>query len=168
MSSDEAYVCADCFDDPGIREFIEATADSQTCSFCGKTTDKPIAAALSTVVEYIEACVEHEYTDPADCLPFESAEGGYQGEVWTSAELLDEIIGLGLPNDDDGRLVYAIADNMQTQLWSRRYPFSLDDDEDAKWTWRTFCRTVRHDRRFFLVDTPGQSGVAPLQWTHGR
>src|SRR6266850_1076071 len=105
----DLYVCADCFEDPGIRACVDDNLSANACSFCAASADEPIAADLDAVAEYINTCLYKEYDDAANCLPFESREGGYQGTTWDRHELLEHEVQLGLPRDDDGRLLDAIA-----------------------------------------------------------
>lgn len=44
-------VCTDCFDDPGIRAFIEDNLQANVCSVCGKECDGEIAAAADGVLQ---------------------------------------------------------------------------------------------------------------------
>lgn len=163
------YICGGCFDDPGLSKFVEDNAASEKCSFCEAAADKPIAAVLADVVAYMEECILQEYDDPAACLPYDTREGGYQGEVWTSLELLEDVIGLVLPNDDDRRLFDALADNMQISCWCRRDPSGLHDEQEAMWSWHDFCRVVQHERRFFFhgnqAETPAEQGPSQLSTT---
>src|SRR3954467_5299432 len=87
--SDERYVCAACVSDLVLAHEIEGALESATCSYCGA----PNAADISVVLDAIEQAITSEHTDPAEELPFESAEGGYQGTVltgWDVVESLDE------------------------------------------------------------------------------
>jgi Zn ribbon nucleic-acid-binding protein len=99
---DDLYVCNKCFGDDGLQAFIEDNAVERFCSFCGRKSKKPISAHLEDVVSYIEDCIHEEYDDPANWLPYESAEGGYQGETWITFELLSDEIGIDLPKDRSG------------------------------------------------------------------
>jgi len=94
-------VCARCFNDGYIQEFIESTVDSPNCDFCGrKSRVKNIAAPLDGVVDFILEAVDREYDRAVNALGWESAEGGYLGEHWDSYDLIEQI-GLDLPNDPE-------------------------------------------------------------------
>lgn len=100
------YVCARCVDDEGLKAFIEANAESEECSFCGTTASEAIAAPLDAFIEYMERCISPYFDDPANAgLPYESAEGGYQGTTYTTEEMLMEL-DLNFPNDRSGQLFY--------------------------------------------------------------
>lgn len=149
--SDE-YVCGDCFGDDGLKEFIASRAESNECSFCGATEDEPIAAPFDDIAEHIGSCIGQHYTDPANNLPYESAEGGYQGTTYYTDELFGEI-GLDFPNDNDDRLRKAISDSLDNDLWSDMHPFSLSSTQQLDFSWDEFCRVIKHERRYFFTRT---------------
>ncbi len=144
------YVCANCFDDEGIKDFISNNAESERCSFCGAAANEPIAAPFDEVVEHMNRCIGGYYDDPANTLPYESAEGGYQGMTYTTQELLIEL-GLDFPNDSDNRLHDAICQGLDNELWSDAEPFSLSGYEQLRFSWEEFCRVIRHRRRYFFL-----------------
>lgn len=75
------HVCSNCFSDSGIMQFITDNAEARTCSFCGRRSRRLIAARLERVTEHIDGCLRREYEDAANCLPYETAEGGFQGHT---------------------------------------------------------------------------------------
>ncbi len=127
-------------------------AESKECSFCGATADEPIAAPFDDVVEHIAGCIGRHYTDPANTLPYESAEGGYQGTTYSTDEMFDEV-GLDFPNDSDDQLRTAISDYLENDLWSDMYPFTLSSGEQLQFSWEEFCRFIKHERRYFFTQS---------------
>lgn len=87
--------------------------------------------------------------DPANTLPYESAEGGYQGATYSTDEVF-EAVDLDFPNDTDNRLRDAISAGMPNDLWSDAEPFSLSRFEQLNFSWEEFCRLIKHDRRYFF------------------
>lgn len=87
------HVCAACFGDYAIKEFIEAEACAPACSYCGlsRSDATSIAADMDDVVEFILEGLQTEWTDPAEKLPYESREGGYQGCVLDTNDVLARI-----------------------------------------------------------------------------
>jgi len=146
---EDHYVCAECFGDHSLKDFIEGESQAKTCTFCGVESDEPIAAPIVEVLLYINECLEREYDVAENKLPYESAEGGYIGETWTTEELLGSY--LELPNDDDGTLMEALCDGLGDRAWCRKYPFSLTDDERLNFSWDEFCNLVKYRRRFFFL-----------------
>ena len=152
VMDDLKFVCADCIDDDGIRDFISSTAEDDTCSFCKATASEPVAAPLDEVIRHMRTCIERHYGDPANWLPYESAEGGYQGETFEIDELITDQLGITFPNDSDGHLFEAICDGMDNQLWCEKDPFGLNPEERLLFSWERFCEAIKHERRYFFLE----------------
>ncbi len=151
------FVCRDCFGDDDLRNFAEFAAAAKQCDFCGAQSNDPIAAPLNDVAERIFQSLSAEFENPANSLPYDSGEGGYQGITYSTEELLRDEIGLDLPRDD-GRLLEALTraiDDLEEspQLWSERDPFGLPLEEGLQLSWRAFTQFVMHHRRFFFRQT---------------
>jgi len=152
ISSDADHVCSECFSDEGLKEFVAANAQSAECSFCGASAAEAIAAPLDEVIAHIAACIGEHFDDPANTLPYESAEGGYQGTTYTTDEVFADI-DLDFPNDSDGRLHDAICDGLGNDLWSVAEPFRLTPAEQLRYSWEEFCRVIKHERRYFFAQS---------------
>lgn len=146
---EDDHVCAQCFDDQGLKDFIEGEVQAKTCTFCDAESDEPIAAPIVEVLLYIKECLDREYDVAENKLPCESAEGGYIGETWTTQEPLES--HLELPNDEDGTLMKALCDGLGDRAWCRRHPFSLTSDERLRFSWDEFCNLVKHRRHYFFL-----------------
>lgn len=149
---EDENVCAACITDEGLQGFIEGEARAKTCSFCGAESDDPIAAPLVELLLYMSECLGREYDVAENKLPYESAEGGYIGQVWTTEELLDSLLCDDLPNDDDGELMEALCDGLGDRAWCRKHPFSLTDDEKLNFSWDEFCELIKHRCRYFFLN----------------
>lgn len=143
---EDKYVCDKCFDDEGMKDFIRGNAIKKMCSYCGRRSKKNIAAHIEEVFSHISSSLDHEWDDPANCLPYESREGGYLGETWDMIDLLQQIEFAGANNDN-------IIEEMQNafdfdRLWCRRDPFSATLNEEMMWAWKDFCKQVKHKSRY--------------------
>jgi hypothetical protein len=148
-------VCADCFGDDGLKDFVRGHADATQCSFCGATASDDIAAPLGEVIDHMLSCLARDYNDPDNAgMVYESAEGGYQGTVWDTYDFVQDKLALELPNDDDNSLFDAICNGLGSQLWCTRHLYSLGPDEALAYSWETFCKLVKHESRFFFTQTP--------------
>lgn len=96
---EDEFVCAACITDKGVQGFIEGEAHAKVCTFCGAESDDPIAAPLVQLLLYMNGCLYREYDVAENKLPYESAEGGYLGQIWTTEEVLEDHLGGKLPND---------------------------------------------------------------------
>lgn len=149
-------VCATCFNDEGLKNFVNARADSTKCSFCGATADHDIAAPLDDLVDHMRSCLARDYNDPDHAgMVYETREGGYQGEVWDTHDFVLWQLGLELPNDVDDKLLDAICDGLGDQLWCSAHLYTLGPDEALAYSWRTFCTLVKHKSRYFFAQNVG-------------
>jgi hypothetical protein len=140
-------ICSSCFSDQDLRSWIREQSGVRGCGFCGKF-DSP-TAKFDEVVPYIEKCISRYYGRAVDQLGYCSAEGGYLGPHWDSWSMLDKV-GLSLPRDYDGSLFWSIAGAMTQEPWCD-YDVGALDLDDALWSsWESFCKTVKHKRRFFF------------------
>jgi HEPN/RES N-terminal domain 1/RES domain len=152
------YVCADCFEDEGLKGLIEVEATAKKCTFCGASSDEPIAAPFVEILLYIKEALDREYDVAENKLPYESAEGGYIGTVWTTEEVLESHLG-DLPNDEEGMLIQALCDGLGDKTWCRALPFLLTDDERLRFSWEEFCYLVKHRRHYFFLNEHHHEGT---------
>ena len=146
------FVCADCFEGPTLKEVISDGAEAHSCSYCGTSSEVKIASRITDVAWHIRECIDREYTDPANELPYESREGGYQGTVYDTDELLFEIIGIELTFEDDDLRedLVKLVDPEDINAWCECDFFGTDPDETLLFNWQSFCQIVKHSRRFFF------------------
>jgi hypothetical protein len=143
-------VCADCFIDEAIKGFIEGNATDEECSFCGATSEEPIAAPIREVAEFIEKGIRRAYGNPDECGMSWNSEDQryYPGSTSDTPELIGDLVDL--PNDHDGKLFYAICYNFDNDLWCDVDQYRLSDHEQLRYIWDHFCRVIKHERRFFF------------------
>lgn len=157
----DEYVCAACFSDKGLQAFVEGVASEKVCSFCGAESKERTAAPLVPVLLYINKCLSGEYDAAENRLSYDRELGGYLGETWTTMDLLEEHLGHGLPNDDDGRLLEALWDGLGERVWCRTHPLSLTRDEKLRFSWDEFCELIKHRRRYFFLREEGDGELFP-------
>jgi hypothetical protein len=145
----DKYVCAECFSDYAIKEFIAQNTFDKKCSYCSNESDEPIAAHLEDVIEFIREGIETEWDNPNNCVGWESAEGGWQGaRVIDTYELLtEEIEELW---DSNEKVVDDIIQSLD-QEWCQRDPYGLPDDEALFSSWRDFAYQVKHHTRYIFL-----------------
>lgn len=146
----DKYVCADCFDDYAIKEFIKGNAVEEICSYCANESDKPIAAKLEIVVDFICQGINTEWEDPANSMAYESREGGYQGAtVITSDELvryeIEELFNTNEAVLDD--IVYSMIGSHD---WCQQDPYGLRREEALSLSWEKFSDQVKHHTRYIF------------------
>jgi hypothetical protein len=107
---------------------------------------------VEDLVEHILSSIEEEYDLAANQLPWDGAEGGYQGTHWTTEELLQEEIGLELPNDSDSKLLDRLLALLPDETWCDKDPFSLTGAQEVRFDWEYFCNLVKHKKRYFFLE----------------
>jgi hypothetical protein len=146
-------ICQDCIKEDGIKAFIieNSTTTTSTCSYCNNINVNTCNMGL--VVGYIHSCMIKEWSDPANVLPYESAEGGYQGEFSDTHDLLWQ---LGV-NVDDETILDDITNSIEQSHWSKTSYFSLDPDQTLTYGWKSFCQFVMSKSRYFFLNAPNES-----------
>jgi hypothetical protein len=147
-------VCSSCFEDPDLRAWIRSFSGARGCDACGRY-DSP-THELSEICEYIEECLSKFWGLAGEQLPYESAEGGYQGATWDTHDLVFDELQLSLPRDAGGQLFEAISRRLTMDVWCDWDWLSLDRDVALQTSWERFCAIVKHERRFFFQNLGGR------------
>src|SRR2546430_15295415 len=88
-SPGDRYVCPACIEEEALRAYITSEADESRCDYCGREeSGKRIGAHIDLLVERIAESLPFEWGDPNEELPYDSGEGGYQGEHIGAEEVL--------------------------------------------------------------------------------
>lgn len=153
-SHEGVTVCSNCFDEHGIKQFIEEHQSHHSCSYCDENRENVKACDLDSVIEHILASISYEWGHPADeGLPYETREGGWQvSAVYDTWDLLDDI-GVG---NHSGNLYEDICSSVHNQEWCERNPYSLSTDRILKYGWDKFSAFVMNTARyvFFKAKNP--------------
>lgn len=145
----ERYVCADCVTDEALKEVVEGHLESNACSYCGRREDESIAAPLDDILEVMAEGLAVEWGDAVEELPYESAEGGYQGTTYDTWEFFADVVGF--PTEDDA-LQQDIAHAFRDRVWCQRNYFSVNAQEVLIFGWEEFCDVVKHQTRYFFFE----------------
>ncbi len=148
-----SFICPDCINEGGIKAFIieNCTIEITTCSYCNNINVK--TCKMGWLVGYIHECITKEWSDPANVLPYESAEGGYQGEVLDTQDLLWQ---LGVDVSDES-IIDDIANSIVQSHWSKTSYFSLAPDQTLSYGWKSFCQFVISKSRYFFLSASNES-----------
>src|SRR6266404_3258851 len=146
-------VCSSCFEDIDVRIWIRDQEGPRGCDACGKY-DSP-TVAFKDLCEYLEECLKGFWGFAADQLPYESAEGGYQGTTWLTSELVFDEVGLGLVRDKKDRLLHAFYGHLSSEVWCDYDWLRLDEDVALRTSWDRFCDDIKYRRRFFFQTRGG-------------
>ncbi len=142
-------MCAACFSDQAIQEFIEANAGETYCDFCERKESEPIAADADDVAELIMDGIKTEWVDPAEELAYESAEGGYQGVQIDFDEVLEEVGNPILTYDFQAALTAATTGH--TTAWCKRDYAAPHLDDSMTFSWQELADLVKYESRYFFL-----------------
>jgi hypothetical protein len=147
------HVCAECFEDQALQAFIREKATARICDFCEtEAADGVIAAPLDSVVRHIFLGVEREWTNADGTIPHDPETDQWLLERPISTEeLLAQELELSLPRDAKGHLLAAIVGALPDLAWCRLDPLVPMPGEAIANSWRTFCHTIKYERRFFFL-----------------
>ena len=141
----DRHVCGVCIGDRILADVVAQNATATSCAYCERQSDRPFSARLSRVVRFMAEIINEEWVNPANELPYDSGEGGFQGaEVLDASDLLEEIEFY--PEND--QLFEDVVSWFSGQEWCRRDAFSLSPSERTQFGWKRFCLEVTHVRRY--------------------
>lgn len=148
-SAGEKWVCADCFVNAEVKEYILENLSYTTCSYCHNSSSEPMACPIDDVINFIVECIGNEYSTPENELPYESREGGWQGTTIDTWDLLDELNLV----DDHSQLFYDIfyAISSQIAVWCRKDYFGMRENELERFSWERFKSLVMYQCRFVFL-----------------
>jgi hypothetical protein len=152
------YVCAECFEEEFLKQFVRNHAEASECDYCGSTAEDltgndaaPIAAPFDSVMEIIAEGLHSEWNDADnESIPYESAEGGYQANTYSSYQLVWDYVQPG--NDQIAEeIIHALPDH----AWVERGYWSLSKGQALWYGWENFCDLVKHRNRYMFHLRPG-------------
>src|SRR6266566_9996277 len=147
------YVCPECFQEDFLKEFVRDHAEVSECDYCGSTAEELtgdeaalIAAPFDSVMEIIAEGLQSEWNDADnECIPYESAEGGYKANIYGSYELVWEYV---CPNNDE--VAQQVIDALSDHAWVERGYWSLSRSQALWYGWKDFCELVKHQNRYMF------------------
>lgn len=141
-------VCSNHFEDRSIRDFIRKVGKVTPCNYCKRKF--AIAADLDDVASFLEKGFSAFYDESANWLPYISSEGGYQGQTFTTGDLLREHVEFQEYSD---KLFTDLNFQISDYAWCYDDPFGDTISERMLFDWKAFKTFVLHKSRytFFLL-----------------
>ncbi|WP_199048656.1 MULTISPECIES: HEPN-associated N-terminal domain-containing protein [unclassified Dyella] len=159
-SAPDTFVCADCVDDPHLKDLIKRAACADTCDYCGRSDVVDIAAESHVVMEAVYDTVHTYYCEPAaGGVPYD---GGFVVPPIDVQEVLDN---LGFDGHAD--FVEAVVDAevngdafvpAANGHWAGSHPHEVLSS-----AWSLFTHTVKHETRFHFADAPRSESTSPYE-----
>lgn len=152
-------VCSKCFSEPDIAALISRSASEFACSYCETSSATAIAVNLDALLPVLVEGILFEWGDPAEYLPYSSADGGYQGAtVYDGAELVYDVIDIAV----DDAVREDIATALAGESYCDRHWIGDSDHGILVDAWEHFVEVVKHRRRFFYDAIPAvPDGLVP-------
>jgi hypothetical protein len=140
-------ICEQCVTNPALKRVVADSLDADACDYCGRT-GTGIAADTDHVMAHIGESFGTEYAEPVDELPYETREGGYQGDWFDTWELYFRL--------GEDIAVDAFVEDMVNAYggrgWCQRDYFISTPDEALSFSWERFADLVKYDQRFLILD----------------
>ena len=126
--------------------------ESKVCDYCGDTSTEDIAAPVDLITEAVAGAVNSNFADPSEAgVPYESAEGGYQGSVFDTDEALRR-----LPFDAHDELFEEISNALTNDLWAAApggHWLGSAHHTELRDAWEEFVVRVKHESRYFFSES---------------
>jgi hypothetical protein len=156
----EKYVCLKCFEDAALSAFVSMNAVRHKCDYCGRrSTKKPIAVRIDEVMEVIDEGIRSEWGHPDDeGVAYETAEGGYQGEVLDTYDLIYDKL-------EDPFANKKVADDVissftqQGALWCQKDFYGLLPQQLLRYGWEKFVGIVKYSKRYLFSTDMGEADL---------
>ena len=142
----EKMVCHRHFTDYAIRDSIKANVQAGKCSYCKKTG----ATELETLMFFMMEGVMNFYEDAAGFMRYDSNEGGYQGEIFSQDELINDEIGLDV---DDNVLREDIINSIDDRAWATPNSYYDSQRDILVYHWGYFKDVAKHKARYLFAQT---------------
>ena len=140
-SVENTYVCERCIQDAGLKKFVRRNRSSGTCSYCHRSVK---VSAMDSVIGHVVNSLCLEWGDPAnEGLAYETREGGWQGNVYNTYELLYDV-GPDCPEE----ILDTIAGSIHDTGWCEKDPYSLPLHKILVYGWQSFSEFITHTARF--------------------
>ena len=147
-SPGDKYVCSECVFDYALKAFVLAEADSEGCDYCGEAVP---TIHVDHLIEKIANSLYLEWGNPDEELPYETREGGYQGAIYDTDEIIDDAAENQVLQDD-------IIDAFRGRLWCERDYFGLKWHQALSVGWMAFCDLVKHHNRYMFLSEEDEAG----------
>ncbi|MDM1044359.1 RES domain-containing protein [Myroides sp. 1354] len=142
----EKYLCNQHLNDKGIKKYINLNANLGYCDYCNR--NKKVISLEELMEFFITVINSHSYTDPANFMTYNSREGGYIGEIYTTNEILEDHLGL---NIDDYDLSSDISSSIDySKCWAEYNLYHETPHETMLYSWQYFKEVVNNRSRYFF------------------
>lgn len=149
-------VCATCVPEEGLAAFVQDHGEVSECEWCGC---EAMVVELEDLGAHIHTCLSDHYSDAAEYLPYETAEGGYQGATYD----VDDLLQQEEVEIEDGDLYLALLHCVgDDRVWCDKDPALMPEHFTLRASWAGFEARIKSGRRFFASkETPEEIDTEP-------
>ena len=163
-SFSDQTVCHRCLSDRFLREVVKETAGETECSFCERTSRRPIAIPFNKLMEVIAGAI-FQYYDHVEneSISYNSEDGRYIGKTFDTYDLV-HFGYIPQPSERDD-VMQEVVDCLGGNFWCEKQPYAITGVEQYTLSWEHFCKTVKHESRFFfgeLREEDATSDITPV------
>jgi hypothetical protein len=148
-------VCGQHFTTEHLRQLVREFAYEDHCDYCDRTGEA-IASDLYVVLEDIAGAFFSYWNTPnEEGLPYESREGGFQGNLEVIQDILDWEFRAEVTEDD--QLWADISECFIDEEVCRRNYYELNGEEVLRYGWREFTQKIKHQTRYLFLNEPAKA-----------
>jgi hypothetical protein len=156
------YVCANCFHDYAVREFINSHLKRKTCTYCNSKSSQRISASLREVLAFMMDGIRCEWVPCTPQVEWETESlgwhGGRHGRVSSDYMVQDVLPQLATEN---AALLKDIVSFLPSD-WRRRMRYDPELEDIFSYRWDEFAEAVKYRTRYvyYRVNKGWQEDVA--------
>ncbi|MBB6624812.1 RES domain-containing protein [Clostridium gasigenes] len=142
-----SIVCADCFGDYSLKNFIELNGEVDECDYC---KNEGLVVELEVIIGKIVDGIKFEYEDANGCMGWDGREGGFVGaNTYDTYDLVREVLDdeLNIECDDLEDDIISCIHNIN---WCEKSPYEIREHQENYYRWKDFCNHVKeyNDNKF--------------------
>jgi len=154
------YVCNNCVKEPDIQAFIRENAEFNNCDYCNRVSkENLISVDIEELADFIVEGFSTELEDPAEHIPFESREGGYQTPLKSTYDLLIEEAGVEID-----ALLVDLVQIIDLQYWADKNWTSIPESDQLFYSWEYFCDIVKYTARYIFYRLKWKQEDSDVIW----
>jgi len=145
-------ICAKHFQDKNITKFIRDNYKAGYCDYCEKELK---VIPMEELLEFIMHGILIFYEDAANFMSYDTHEGGYQGKIFSSDELIQEQIEL---DANPFKIIEDIVNSIDDIAWSDPNLYYDNIDDELKFEWAFFKEIIINKSIYiFITDNKNDS-----------
>lgn len=150
-------VCADCIDEPFLKQFVIDNASATTCDYCSATSEELISLPTEHLQELIYTTVYDYFAEPTDAgVPYD------KGFIIDPIDITEVLYNLGLECNMDLWDDIVNSDHGNGYVGaSYGHWATSSESESLSYSWSNFENIVKHRTRFNFSRFEGDEYVDP-------